>query len=40
MRGQRSFLGWCRLGLALTWPVAVAVLISLGVLLAVWYYRH
>jgi hypothetical protein len=32
---QLGFGQLCKLGLALTWPVAVAVLVSLGVLLAV-----
>ena len=32
--GERSFGQWCKLGLALTWPVALAVLATLGVLLA------
>lgn len=32
---ERSFLGWCKLGLALTWPVALAVLLLLGAILAV-----
>ena len=32
---ERSFVGWCKLGLALTWPVALAVLLLLGAILAV-----
>ena len=36
--GNRSFFGLCRIGLALTWPVAVAIFISLGILLAARYY--
>ncbi len=38
--GERGFLGLCKIGLALTWPVVLAVLVSLGVIVAVFYYRH
>ncbi len=35
----RGFAGWCKIGLALTWPVALAVLLSLGVLVALLFRR-
>jgi hypothetical protein len=38
--GERTFLSLCRLGLALTWPVVLALLALVGVLLALFYYRH
>jgi hypothetical protein len=31
----RSFFGLCKLGLALTWPLAVVALIALGVFVTV-----
>jgi chromosome segregation ATPase len=37
--GSRSFGQLCKLGLALTWPVVLAVLIALGAWLAARYYR-
>jgi hypothetical protein len=37
---DRSFGQWCKVGLALTWPVVVAVLATLGVLLALFWYRR
>jgi len=36
--GNRSFMSLCRIGLALTWPVAVAIFLSLTIALAAWYY--
>jgi hypothetical protein len=36
---ERSFLGWCRIGLALTWPVALAVLLSAAAWLTL-LFRH
>ena len=36
---ERSFLQLCKLGLALTWPVALAVLLSIAAVLLVMYYR-
>ena len=37
---ERSFFQLCKLGLALTWPVALAVLATLGVLLVVLFGRR
>jgi len=34
-----SFVQLCRIGLALTWPVVLAVLVALGAWLVVRYYR-
>jgi hypothetical protein len=36
---HRGFLGLCKLGLALTWPVALVLLVSLGAVLAVLFRR-
>jgi predicted nuclease with TOPRIM domain len=36
---QRGFFGLCKVGLALTWPVVLAVLAALGVFLALWFSR-
>ena len=36
---NRSFGHWCKLGLALTWPIVLVVLLSVGGLLAAWYWR-
>jgi chromosome segregation ATPase len=38
LSGNHSFFGLCRIGLALTWPLTVAIFISLGILLAARYY--
>ncbi len=35
----RSLAEWCKLGLALTWPVAAAVLLALTVLIVLWWLR-
>jgi hypothetical protein len=40
LSGDRSFLSLCRVGLALTWPVALALLAVTGALFALFYYRH
>jgi len=40
MSGERSFWSLCRVGLALTWPVALALLGVTGALFALFYYRH
>jgi predicted nuclease with TOPRIM domain len=37
---ERGFGQWCKIGLALTWPVVLAVLATLGVLLALFWYRR
>ena len=37
--GSRSFGQWCKLGLALTWPVALAVLLAVGAVLALFVRR-
>jgi hypothetical protein len=37
---ERSFGQWCRIGLALTWPVVLVGLAALGVLLALFWYRR
>jgi hypothetical protein len=40
LTAERSFLSLCRVGLALTWPVALALLAVTGALFALFYYRH
>jgi chromosome segregation ATPase len=37
---DRSFGQWCKVGLALTWPVVLAMLATLGVLVALFWYRR